>query len=89
MENQLISYPAMGVETMIVNDRLFIDSEDLINHLSIYYTVLIQNADNIPMAAAAETVRNLALFLLEANDLAIAADEKMFAQGLDNLLEEE
>ena len=90
MEKQIITYPAMRVNTAWIDDRLLIDAEDLVVHLTNYFvTLYAAGTTERDFAIAAETIRNLALWLCEANDVALAENEKIFGQGLDNLLDSE
>lgn len=88
MDRQFVSYPAMRVNTVWMDDRLMIDAEDMVLHLTNYFlTLYAAGKDDVALAVAAETIRNLALFLCEANDMAVAEDEKIFGKRLDNLLD--
>lgn len=87
-----VSYPDLNIDTTIVDGRLFIDSEQLAAHVTAAaYTMNLflqqqQIADPV-MWAGAETMRNLAIVLWDSHDLTVAEDEKMFAQGLDKILD--
>lgn len=88
--NQLITFEEMNVEHMTINERIVIDAMDLVTHLTNYYVTLKISASEYPeLEYSAETIRNLALFLLEAHDIAQVQSEEIFGKELDILLEQE
>ena len=89
---EAVSYPDLNIDTRVIDGRLFVDSEQLASHVTLaaYNMNLVlrqQQIDDPIMWAGVETMRNLALVLWDSHDLTVARDENMFAQGLDNLLD--
>lgn len=86
-----VSFADLNIDTRVVGNRLFIDCEQLAAHIAAAaYSMnlyLQDNNINDPILwAGAETMRNLAVVMWDSHDLTVAGDEKMFSQGLDNIL---
>ena len=89
---EAVSYPDLNIDTRVVDGRLFVDSEQLAAHItaaaySMNLFLQQQQIHDPILWAGAETMRNLAVVLWDSHDLTVAGDEKMFAQGLDNILD--
>lgn len=88
----IVSYSDLNIDTRVIGDRLFIDSEQLAVHISAaaYGMRLALQERGIQdpiMWAGAETMRNMAVLLWDTHDMTVAGDEKMFDQGLDKILD--
>lgn len=88
----MISLEDMGIKTIEHDGDLYMQGESLLAMMTVYMLNMRREATAAEYAdgmIASETIRFLAMMLLDAMEISEASNEKIFAKRLDSLFQSE